>query len=95
MAKKSTPVPIVSNKVHAPVVYVTSKEDKREKVNGKVYILTQELAQYGHSKTFKPEVTKFVECNDGNFVIYIDGERTCFRYMPEKINRLMDILKEQ
>jgi|GEM_PF-5464334 len=75
-----------------------NKEGKKEKEGGKVFWLDKELKIDGRSEYAKhmvPSRTSFVECNDGWFWAYLDGERLYFRFGPLRMRDMKDFLSEQ
>lgn len=74
---------------------IYNKEGKKEKEGGKVYWLAKEYNVDYYGKYMIPSRTRFVECNDGYYWVYLDGERLYFRFGPLRMSAMKDFLSEQ
>ena len=97
-ARKKIPdtrvTPVSSVKSEGLHEILTTKEDRTEREGGLVFWLTKDAYNAGHRFPLPADRTMFVECNDGWYAIYVDGERTCFRWSPKKINSIKNLLSE-
>lgn len=87
MAKKTTNIILP----HIPTLpeYIDPNR-KKVKEGGKVYWLKEEVEMVGYRHNLIPDRTSFIECNDGWFWVYVDGEKTHFRFGPERIKKMQE-----